>query len=216
MPQGILGSLAIVTVLYVAVAAVTTGMLAYDKLTGDAPVADALEAVVDVEWLTLLIFAGSLVAIANTVMILLLGQTRVAFAMARDRLLPSALGRTHDRYGTPGRVTLITTGVVIVLAGLLSLEALAKLVNIGTLFAFVLVSAGVIALRRTDPDRERPFRTPLVPALPLLAIAGCIYLASTLDGATWLRFLVWMALGLVVYVVWARRRGEEAVGASSP
>jgi len=142
VPQGILGSLAIVTVLYVAVAAVTTGMLAYDKLTGDAPVADALEAVVDVEWLTLLIFAGSLVAIANTVMILLLGQTRVAFAMARDRLLPSALGRTHDRYGTPGRVTLITTGVVIVLAGLLSLEALAKLVNIGTLFAFVLVSAG--------------------------------------------------------------------------
>jgi APA family basic amino acid/polyamine antiporter len=216
VPQGILGSLAIVSVLYVAVAAVTTGMLAYDKLTGDAPVADALEAVVDVEWLTLLIFAGSLVAIANTVMILLLGQTRVAFAMARDRLLPSALSRTHDRYGTPGRVTLITTGVVIVLAGLLSLETLAKLVNIGTLFAFVLVSAGVIALRRTDPDRERPFRTPLVPALPLLAIAGCIYLASTLDGATWLRFLVWMALGLVVYVVWARRRGEEAVGASSP
>jgi APA family basic amino acid/polyamine antiporter len=113
-------------------------------------------------------------------------------------------------------VTLITTGVVIVLAGVLPLETLAKLVNIGTLFAFALVSAGVIALRRTDPDRERPFRAPLVPALPLLAIAGCIYLASTLDGATWLRFLVWMALGLVVYVVWARRRGEEAVGTSPP
>lgn len=213
VPQGILGSLAIVTVLYVAVAAVTTGMLAYDRLTGDAPVADALEATLNVEWLTLLIFVGSLVAIANTVMILLLGQTRVAFAMARDRMLPSALGRTHERFGTPARVTVITTSAVIVLSGLVSLSTLALLVNIGTLFAFALVSAGVIALRRTDPSRPRPFRTPLVPVLPLLAIAGCIYLAATLDGATWVRFLAWMVLGLVVYVVWARRRGEASAGA---
>jgi APA family basic amino acid/polyamine antiporter len=129
--------------------------------------------------------------------------------------LPDALGRTHERFGTPARVTVITTVAVIALSGLVSLSTLALLVNIGTLFAFALVSAGVIALRRSDPSRERPFRTPLVPILPLLAIAGCIYLATTLDGATWLRFLAWMALGLVVYVVWARRRGEAAAGGSA-
>lgn len=216
VPQGILGSLAVVTVLYVAVAAVTTGMLAYDRLTGDAPVADALKATLNVEWLTLLIFVGSLVAIANTVMIPLLGQTRVAFAMARDRMLPSPLGVTHERYGTPARVTVITTTAVIALSGLVSLSTLALLVNIGTLFAFALVSAGVIALRRSDPGRERPFKTPLVPALPLLAIAGCIYLAATLGGSTWIRFLAWMALGLVIYVAWTRRRGEAAVGMGRP
>ena len=210
LPQGIVGSLAVVTLLYVAVAAVLTGMVAYKKLTGDAPVVDAFEATVGAGWLTVVIYAGALVAVTNTVLILLLGQTRVAFAMARDHLLPRGLARTHESFGTPHRVTVITTAAVAVLAGLVSLETLATLVNIGTLFAFGVVSAGVILLRRSDPDRERPFRTPLVPALPLLAIAGCIYLASTLDGQTWIRFVAWMVLGLVVYFGWARRRAAQA------
>jgi len=130
--------------------------------------------------------------------------------MARDGLLPRRLAETHESYLTPRRITVITAVVVTILAGLLSLETLAKLVNIGTLFAFVLVSLGVIYLRRNDPERPRPFRTPLVPALPLLAIAGCIYLASTLDGATWVRFLVWMAIGLVVYAAFSRRSSDNA------
>ena len=209
VPQGILGSLAIVTVLYVLVAAVVTGMLGYEKLTGDAPIADAFTATLDNELLVIAIFAGSLVAVAKTTMILMLGQTRVAFAMARDGLLPRRLADTHQTHLTPHRITVITAVVVIVLAGLLSLETLAKLVNIGTLFAFILVSLGVIYLRRNDPDRQRPFRTPFVPALPLLAVAGCLYLATTLDGATWVRFLAWMALGLAVYAGFSRRSARN-------
>jgi APA family basic amino acid/polyamine antiporter len=210
MPWGIVGSLALVTLLYVAVAGVVTGMLPFRELTGEAPVADAFRSAFDSEWITVTIFAGALVALTNTVMVLLLGQSRVAFAMSRDSLLPRALARTHDRRGTPYRITLITATVVAVLAGFLSLETLAKLVNIGTLFAFGLVAAGVLYLRRADPARLRPFRTPLVPLIPLLAIVGCIYLAKDLDGATWLRFLIWMALGLVVYFAWARGRASAA------
>ena len=144
-------------------------------------------------------------------MLLMLGQSRVAFAMSRDRLLPD-LGRTHERYGTPHKITLITMVVVAAMAGFVPLSTLAELVNIGTLFAFVLVAAGVLLLRSVEPDRERPFRTPFVPLLPILAIAGCLYLAVTLPADTWVRFAVWMVLGLVVYVVYAR--GSSRVGAS--
>jgi basic amino acid/polyamine antiporter, APA family len=153
---------------------------------------------------------GALVALSNTVMILSLGQIRVAFAMARDRLLPRAGARTHDRFGTPHRITLITGAAVAVLAGLVPLSTLAELVNIGTLFAFALVAAGIIYLRRADPERERPFRTPAVPLVPILAAAGCLYLAIDLPGATWIRFLVWMAIGMAVYILWGRRRAMAA------
>jgi APA family basic amino acid/polyamine antiporter len=144
------------------------------------------------------------------VMLLMLGQSRVAFAMCRDCLLPERLGRTHERFGTPHKITLITMVVVAAMAGLVPLSTLAELVNIGTLFAFMLVSAGVLYLRSAEPGRERPFRTPLVPAVPLLAIAGCIYLAVTLPTDTWLRFVVWMLLGFVVYFGYAR--GASRVG----
>ena len=214
MPAGILGSLAVVTVLYIAVALVVTGMLAYTELTGDAPVADAFQAAFDQAWLNVIIFAGALIALTNTVMILLLGQSRVFFAMSRDHLLPRPLARTHERFATPHRITLITCTAVLVLSGLVSLTTLAELVNIGTLFAFVLVSAGIIYLRRADPRRERPYRTPAVPLIPLLAIAGCIYLMKDLAGDTWLRFLIWLAIGMVVYVAWGRRRATRAARAA--
>jgi basic amino acid/polyamine antiporter, APA family len=204
MPIGIIGSLAIVTVLYVAVALVLTGMAPYRELNSEAPVAEAFKGV-GKDWAAAIIYVGALVATLKTVMILMLGQSRVAFAMSRDRLLPEGLGRTHARFGTPHKITAITMVVVAALAGFVPLTTLAELVNIGTLFAFMLVSAAVLLLRRTDPDRKRPFRTPLVPLVPILAIAGCLYLAVTLPTDTWIRFLVWMALGVVVYVAYARR-----------
>jgi APA family basic amino acid/polyamine antiporter len=213
MPIGIIGSLAIVTVLYVAVALVLTGMVPYGELNSDAPVAEAFKGV-GKDWAAAIIYAGALVATLKTVMILMLGQSRVAFAMSRDRLLPEGLGRTHRRFGTPHKITLITMVVVAALAGFVPLTTLAELVNIGTLFAFMLVSAGVLLLRRTDPDRPRPFRTPLVPLVPVLAIAGCAYLAATLPAATWIRFVVWMVVGLVVYAAYSRRRSSAAVAAA--
>jgi len=138
--------------------------------------------------------------------------------MSRACLLPERLGRTHERYGTPHKITLITMVVVASMAGFVPLSTLVELVNIGTLFAFMLVAAGVLYLRSADPERERPFRTPLSPAVPILAILGCLYLAVTLPADTWIRFGVWMVLGLVVYVVYARgssRVGEDRARESS-
>jgi len=204
MPIGILGSLAVVTVLYVAVSAVVTGMAPYQALNTPAPVADAFEQA-DRPYVAAFVYAGALVATLNTVMILMLGQARVAFAMARDRLLPPGLARTHPTYGTPYKITLITIVVVAILAGLVPIADLAELVNIGTLFAFALVAFGVLYLRRADPERHRPFRTPLVPVVPGLALVGIAWLMTELSGETWLRFGIWMLLGVVVYVVYSRR-----------
>ena len=220
MPRGILGSLAITTLLYVAVALVLTGMLAYTELNTAAPIADAFESA-NRPWLSGFIFAGALVALTNTVLILLLGQSRVAFAMARDRLLPGQLARTHPRYGTPSRITIIIGVLVAILAGVTPIATAAELVNIGTLFAFMLVSAGVLVLRRTDPERPRPFRAPGVPVVPVLAISLSAVLIVTLEPLTWLRFLVWMLIGLVVYFLYSRKASlvqqrREAESGSAP
>jgi len=217
MPRGILGSLAITTLLYIAVALVMTGMLVYTKLNTAAPVADAFEAA-DRPWASGFIFAGALVALTNTVLILMLGQSRVTFAMARDRLLPGALARTHPRYGTPSRITILIGVLVAILAGVTPISTAAELVNIGTLFAFMLVSAGVLLLRRSEPERPRPFRTPGVPLVPILAIILSAVLIVTLEPLTWLRFLVWMIIGLVVYFFYSRKASlvgqrREAEGA---
>ncbi|MEA2194876.1 MAG: basic amino acid/polyamine antiporter, family [Solirubrobacteraceae bacterium] len=217
MPIGILGSLAIVTVIYVAVSGVLTGIAPFKQLNGDAPIADAFKHL-HKDWVAAIVYVGALAATLKTVMLLMLGQSRVAFAMSRDRLLPERLGRTHERYGTPHKITLITMVVVAAMAGFVPLSTLAELVNIGTLFAFMLVAAGVLYLRSAEPERERPFRTPGAPAVPVLAILGCIYLAVTLPTATWIRFVVWMVIGLVVYVLYARgssRVSEDRARANS-
>ena len=212
VPRGILGSLAICTVLYIAVSLVVVGMQEYTELNPDAPLAGAFSAA-GLPVFATIISAGALIGLTSVVMILMLGQSRVLFAMSRDRLLPPWLAAVHPRYGTPYRITIATGLLVTALAGFVPLEELAELVNIGTLAAFLLVSIGVIVLRRTRPDLPRAFRVPLMPVLPLVSAAACLWLMGNLPGDTWLRFQAWMALGFIVYAVYGRRHSRLAPGA---
>ncbi|MDO9455545.1 amino acid permease [Nocardioides sp.] len=209
VPIGILSSLAIVTVLYAAVSLVITGVQSYKDIDPNdaAPLATAFEAA-GVTWVRDVVAVGACIGLIVVCMILMLGQSRVAFAMARDGLLPRGLARTHPRYGTPHRITLVTGIVVAALAGFLDLETLSNLVNIGTLFAFVLVSIGVVVLRRKRPDLPRAFRTPAAPVVATLAVLMCVYLMLNLTGETWERFVIWMAIGFVVYFAYGRRHSR--------
>lgn len=204
VPRGILGSLLIVTVLYVAVSLVLTGMVPYTELSGgDATLATAF-GIHGVTWAKNIISIGALAGLTTVVMVMYLGQTRVLFAMARDGLMPRKLAHT-GKNGTPVRVTVIVGVACAVLAGFVDFGTLEEMVNIGTLFAFVLVSVGVLILRRTRPDLPRGFRVPLVPLVPVLAVLSCLWLMLNLSVETWLRFLVWMAIGFVVYFAYSRR-----------
>ncbi|MBX9246724.1 amino acid permease [Actinotalea ferrariae] len=212
MPRGILGSLAVCTVLYMAVAAVLTGMVPYGELNTAAPLAEAFENI-GITWAARLIALGAVAGITSVILVLMLGQTRVLFAMSRDHLLPPGLARVHPRFGTPWVITGVVTVGVAMLAGFVPLEALSELVSIGTLFAFVVVCLGVLVLRRTKPDLPRAFRTPGVPVIPVLGVAACVWLMINLPLDTWLRFLIWMAVGLVVYASYGRRRSRLVTGA---
>jgi APA family basic amino acid/polyamine antiporter len=211
LPIGILGSLGICTVLYVAVSIVVTGMVKYTDIQVDAPLAAAFRSVGQPAFANL-VSIGALLGLTTVMMILMLGQSRVFFAMSRDRLLPSTFARVNRRFGTPVR-TSVTTGVVVaLLATFLPLTELAELVNIGTLFAFVLVAVSVLVLRRTRPDLPRAFRCPGVPVVPVVSALASFYLMLNLPAATWLRFVIWMAVGLVVYFsygVWRSRLAAE-------
>lgn len=213
VPRGILGSLAIVTVLYVAVALVLTGMVSYRQLDENSTLATAFGEL-GVTWAEAIISVGAIVGLTTVVMVLMLGQIRVLFAMSRDGLLPGGLARTGT-HGTPLRATVLVGAVVAVVATFFPAGALEEMVNIGTLFAFVLVSVGVIILRRTRPDLHRAFRTPLVPLVPILSVLACLWLMLNLSVETWLRFLAWMVLGFVVYFVYGRshsRLGRRQAG----
>ena len=218
VPIGILGSLAIVTVLYMAVSVVVTGMQSYKNIDpeDEAPLATAFKAN-GVDWMSDVISIGACIGLVVVVMILMLGQTRVAFAMARDGLLPVGLSKVHPKFGTPHVITMITGVSVAIIAGLVDLETLADLVNIGTLFAFILVSVGVVLLRRSRPDLPRAFRVPAAPVVATLAVLFCLYLMLNLLGETWVRFGIWMLLGFVVYFLYGkshsrvgRRESEDA------
>ncbi|MFF1376170.1 amino acid permease [Streptomyces sp. NPDC058308] len=203
VPRGILGSLLICTILYVAVSVVVTGMQKYTELSTDAPLADAFKSVGHPFWAGVISF-GAAVGLTSVCMILLLGQTRVFFAMSRDGLLPQTFSKVHPKFGTPYRSTILLGAIVAVVAGFTSIDELAELVNIGTLFAFVVVALGVILLRRQRPDLPRAFRTPLVPFVPVLSVLASLWLMLNLPAETWLRFGVWMVLGIVVYFVYGR------------
>ncbi|MGA4950785.1 amino acid permease [Streptomyces lydicamycinicus] len=203
VPRGILGSLAICTLLYVAVSIVVTGMQKYSKLSTDAPLADAFKDLGQPFFAGVISF-GAAVGLTSVSMILLLGQSRVFFAMSRDGLLPRAFSRSHPRFGTPYRSTIALGAVVAVVAGFTSIDELAELVNIGTLFAFVVVAVGVILLRRSRPDLPRSFRTPLVPLVPVLSVAASVWLMLNLPAETWVRFAIWMVVGFVIYFLYGR------------
>ncbi|CAI9413498.1 amino acid permease [Nocardioides sp. T2.26MG-1] len=203
LPRGILGSLAICTLLYVAVALVITGMVPYDKIDPDAALASAFTSVGRDGFATL-IAAGAVAGLTTVVMTLLIGAIRVVFAMCRDGLLPPRFARTHPSTGTPIRITAAITLTVAVIAGLTPIGKLEEMVNIGTLTAFTLVALAVPVLRHTRPDLDRAFHVPWSPAVPVLAALVCVYLMLNLSIETWLRFLIWMALGFIIYFLYGR------------
>ncbi len=205
LPIGILGSLAICTILYVVVSGVLVGMVPYAQLNVNAPVAYAMEAVHAPAFVRVLIDLGAVLGLASVILVMLLGQSRVFYSMSRDGLLGKWGARVHPKYRTPYLST-VFTGVAVGLAtGILPLQLLGQLVNIGTLLAFVLVCAGVLILRKTRPDLERPFRTPWVPFVPIAGIVCCVGLMATLPGDTWIRLIVWLIIGFVIYFGYSRR-----------
>ena len=210
VPIGIISSLVLCTVLYIAVAAVLTGMVPYNKINIDAPVSDAFMQA-GLPWAQLLISIGAVAGITSVLLVMMLSQPRVFLAMARDGLLPeSFFGAIHERFRTPWKSTILTGAAVATMAALLPLRILAELVNIGTLLAFVIVCAAVLIMRVKHPEAVRPFRAPFVPAVPILGIACCLLLMFSLPPENWLRLFVWLAIGFVIYFAYGRRHSVLA------
>ena len=215
MPMGILGSLAICTVLYIATAGLLTAVVNYKLLNVAAPVARGMQST-GVLWGQYMILLGTIFGLSTVMLVMLLGQSRVFYSMSRDGLLPAWAGRVHPRFRTP-YISSITVGIfVAVFASLIPIGILGELVSIGTLLAFVIVCAGVWMLRRNRPDLPRPFRTPLVPVVPILGIAVSMYLMLSLPGDTWLRLIVWLVIGLAIYFGYGRQHSRVAQYADRP
>ena len=210
VPIGIIGSLILCTILYIAVAAVLTGMVPYQQIDIDAPIAKAFSQI-GLPWVHAVISLGALTGITSVLMVLMLSQPRIMLAMARDGLLPSQFfGAVHPRFRTPWKSTIVTGTAVGLMSALLPLRMLAELVNIGTLLAFVIVCAAVLIMRRTEPDMPRPFRCPLVPLVPILGIAFCLLLMFSLPVENWLRLIIWLLLGFAIYFSYGRQHSALA------
>ncbi len=204
MPIGILASLAICTVLYVLVSFVLTGLVSYRELNVASPVIMVVDRIPQFGWFRFVITIGAALGMGSTILVMMLGQSRVFYSMSRDGLLGAWAGRVHPRYRTPYLSTIYTGLAVALFAGLFPIQIIGQLVNIGTLLAFVIVCAGVWVLRRARPDLERPFRVPLVPVVSTAGIVACLGLMATLPVDTWIRLFVWLAIGLVIYVTYGR------------
>jgi APA family basic amino acid/polyamine antiporter len=208
MPLGILGSLVICTLLYVAVAAVLTGLVPFTQLGVPDPIALGID-VIGKPWLSLLVKFGALAGLTTVILVLLYGQSRIFFTISRDGLLPPVFSKVHPKHGTP-YLSQIWVGLVVALvAGLFPIHVLGEMVSIGTLFAFILVCGAVMYLRKSEATTFRPFRVPGVPIIPLLGIAFCLLLMAALPGDTWLRLFVWLAIGLVIYFAYGRRHSVQ-------
>ena len=198
MPVGILGSLAICTVIYILVALVITGVAPYYRLNVPDPIAVAID-IMGIRWLAIVVKLGAIAGLTSVILVFLLGQPRIFFTMSRDGLLPPAFSKVHPKYGTPFMTTIATGVAVAFIGALVPMSVLGELVSIGTLAAFIVVCISVLVFRRKMPDVPRPFKTPWVPAVPLLGIAFCLYLALGLSIDTWIRLVVWLGIGLIIY-----------------
>jgi APA family basic amino acid/polyamine antiporter len=212
MPIGILASLLICTVIYIAVAVVLIGIVPYQRLNVADPIAVGIDAT-GLTWFSPVVKISALFGLFSTILVQLLGQTRIFFSMSRDGLLPEVFGRVHPRFRTPYLSTILTGSVVAIAAGLLPIGVLSQLVSIGSLLAFVLVCIGVVILRRTAPDVPRPFRTPGLPWVPVLGALICIVQMVSLPRSTWERLIIWMAVGLVIYFLYGRSRARKQTAA---
>jgi APA family basic amino acid/polyamine antiporter len=209
MPIGILGSLAVCTILYILVAIVLTGLVSYKMLNVPDPIAVGVNAMgPSMFWLRPVIKIAAIAGLSSVILVMLMGQPRIFFSMANDGLLPPVFARVHKKYKTP-YVSQILTGVVaLVLSGMLPIGILGELVSIGTLFAFVIVCVGVLVLRKTKPDAPRPFKTPWVPLVPVLGAIMCLGQMAALPMNTWLRLAVWMVVGFFIYFLYGIKRSK--------
>lgn len=204
VPIAIIASLIICTVLYIAVATVITGMVPYQQINIDAPVSDAFKQV-GLGWAQFLVSLGAITGITSVLLVMMLSQPRIFLAMARDGLLPKEFfGAVHPKFRTPWKATILTGIFVAILGAFLPLRLLAELVNIGTLFAFVVVCAAVLIMRRTNPEAERPFRAPFVPFVPIAGILTCLLLMFSLPAENWWRLIVWLVIGFGIYFFYGR------------
>jgi APA family basic amino acid/polyamine antiporter len=208
MPIAILTSLAICTVLYIAVAVVLTGIVPYSKLDVASPLAVGIDAT-GLTWLSPVIKLSALFGMFSTMLVQLIGQTRIFYSMSRDGLLPAAFSRVHVRFRTPYLSTTLTGCIIAIAAGLLPITVLGQLVSMGTLLAFVLACVGILILRRTAPELERPFKTPWMPWVPILGALTCLLQMVSLPWRTWERLIVWLLLGLAMYFLYGQRRARE-------
>jgi len=217
MPIGIIGSLAVCTILYVLFARVLTGMVSYKIFRGDAsPVATVIKQFPS-EALQIVIVIGIIAGYSSVILVMLLGQSRVFFSMSRDGLLPKVFSDVHQRFRTPWRCNLIFMVFVSLFSGFLPISNLGHMTSIGTLLAFVIVCAGIMVMRRTNPNLPRPYRTPLVPLVPILGILVCLAMMASLDKDTWIRLVVWLVIGLTIYFTYSRHHSHLVVkGEAAP